>query len=94
MTSTEVFFHDEHVDAIVGGDGEHLPGGWYWWACFPGCLPDGDPIGPFTTRAEAEIDAKGDDDDLADLLNGAGWLMLSPEDRAALRKHDDGAIDA
>lgn len=23
---------------------------WYWWSCFPGCLPDSDPIGPFATE--------------------------------------------
>lgn len=27
--------------------------GWYWQACFPGCLPDGEPFGPFETEAEA-----------------------------------------
>ena len=27
--------------------------GWYYWACFPGCLPDSDPIGPFDTEEEA-----------------------------------------
>lgn len=32
--------------------------GWYWWSCFPGCLPDGDPIGPFDTQAEALADAQ------------------------------------
>lgn len=32
--------------------------GWYWWSCFPGCLPDGDPIGPFNTEAEALADAQ------------------------------------
>ena len=26
--------------------------GYYWWACFPGCLPDGDPMGPYATEAE------------------------------------------
>ena len=31
--------------------------GWYWWACFPGCLPDGDPSGPFETEQEAIKDA-------------------------------------
>lgn len=36
------------------------PEGWYWWSCQPGCLPDGDPSGPFATEAEA----------LADLLGG------------------------
>jgi len=27
--------------------------GFYWQACFPGCLPDGDPMGPFQTEVEA-----------------------------------------
>jgi hypothetical protein len=28
---------------------------WYWWACFPGCLPDtlDEPTGPFNTADEA-----------------------------------------
>jgi hypothetical protein len=32
--------------------------GWYWWSCFPGCLPFGEPIGPFSTEAEALADAR------------------------------------
>ena len=32
--------------------------GWYWWTCFPGCLPDSDPFGPFDTEAEALADAQ------------------------------------
>jgi hypothetical protein len=32
--------------------------GWYWWSCFPGCLPDGDPIGPFDSEREALADAQ------------------------------------
>ena len=32
--------------------------GWYWWACFPGCLPDGEPNGPFATEKEALADAQ------------------------------------
>ena len=31
--------------------------GWYWQACFPGCLPDGDPMGPFETESDAMSDA-------------------------------------
>lgn len=27
--------------------------GWYWWSCCPGCLPDGDPIGPFNSPTAA-----------------------------------------
>ncbi len=33
---------------------------WYWWSCFPGCLPDGEPNGPFATEAEAIADAQGE----------------------------------
>lgn len=33
--------------------------GWYWWACFPGCLPDSEPFGPFSTEKEAVEDAGG-----------------------------------
>lgn len=32
-------------------------GGWYWQACYPGCLPDGDPAGPFETEQDAIDDA-------------------------------------
>jgi hypothetical protein len=41
-------------------EGELLPEGYYWWSCFPGCLPDGDPIGPFETEEEALHDAQSD----------------------------------
>jgi hypothetical protein len=44
------------LDAIVSENG--LVGGWYWWSCFPGCLPDSDAIGPFDTKAEAIADAQ------------------------------------
>mgnify|MGYP001809887079 CR=1 FL=1 len=30
--------------------------GWYWWACFPGCIPDGDPVGPFANEVDAISD--------------------------------------
>lgn len=32
--------------------------GWYYWFCFPGCMPDSDPIGPFDTEEEALEDAR------------------------------------
>lgn len=32
--------------------------GWYWWSCFPGCLPDSSPMGPFDTEQEALEDAQ------------------------------------
>lgn len=32
--------------------------GWYWWPCFPGCMPDCDePFGPFKDEQSAIKDA-------------------------------------
>jgi len=28
------------------------PGFYFWW-CFPGCLPESSPFGPFETESEA-----------------------------------------
>ena len=50
--SCEVFYTCGSVD--VGGD---IEPGWYWDACYPGCLPDGDPAGPFETEALAMANA-------------------------------------
>jgi hypothetical protein len=33
-------------------------GGWFWWTCLPGCLPDGPASGPFNTRKLALEDAQ------------------------------------
>ena len=33
-------------------------GGWFYHFCFPGCLPDSDPIGPFETEQAALKDAQ------------------------------------
>jgi hypothetical protein len=37
---------------------EGIKGGWFWRSCFPGCLPDSSPMGPFDTYAEALKDAQ------------------------------------
>lgn len=34
--------------------------GWYYWYCFPGCLPESDPRGPYDTEQEA-LDACRED---------------------------------
>ena len=59
--SFEVFQGIEYHDPDLEVEDENLidPDGWYWWSCFPGCLPDGDPCGPFDTSAEAYHDARG-----------------------------------
>jgi hypothetical protein len=52
LPDVEIFYAD-------GPEGDFEPG-WYWWPCFPGCLPDGDPMGPFDSEEEALADARGD----------------------------------
>jgi hypothetical protein len=44
------------LDAIIKEEG--ITGGWFYWYCFPGCLPDSEALGPFATRAEALADAR------------------------------------
>jgi hypothetical protein len=47
---------DAMFDAMI--EEESIEGGWFWRACFPGCLPEGDPSGPFKTYREALKDAR------------------------------------
>jgi hypothetical protein len=58
LPDCEVFYHAGMDEDFQGYDGKPLPAGWYWWPCFPGCLPDGDPVGPFETEEEAIEDAR------------------------------------
>ena len=37
---------------------EDIRTGWFWWTCFPGCLPDSEPFGPFTSEQAAIDDAQ------------------------------------
>ena len=54
----EVFWADEGELEEWGDNDEPSPKGWYWWSCFPGCLPDGAPEGPFDSEEEALADAR------------------------------------
>jgi hypothetical protein len=54
------------LNAMVEENG--ITGGWFWWTCFPGCLPDSDAIGPFATRREALEDAQANCEPLEDNL--------------------------
>ena len=59
--SFEVFYRTAAAiaqDDWRDGDGDLMGEGWYWWACFPGCMPDGDACGPFATEREAYDDAQ------------------------------------
>ena len=61
LPNVETFY--AQMGEFTGEEGFPCPSGWYWQACFPGCLPDGDPIGPFDSEEEAIADAQGDDFD-------------------------------
>ena len=63
LPDVEVFYLDarearEMSAECFDGDDDLYHAGWYWWSCFPGCLPDGDPVGPFSTETEALEDAQ------------------------------------
>lgn len=45
---------------LLGKGSTSDPRGWFYWYCFPGCLPDGGPNGPFTSEAEAIAEARLD----------------------------------
>lgn len=47
------FAHDEHGEEVE----EQMAPGWYWVAEFPGCMPDGEPSGPFASSRDAMYDA-------------------------------------
>jgi len=49
---------EKMFDAMIEEEG--ITGGWFYWYCFPGCMPDSDAIGPFTSRDEALKAARDD----------------------------------
>lgn len=58
--SFEVFWHDGREwrgDASAWIETPDYAPGWYWRACSPGCLPDGEPSGPFASSRLALEDA-------------------------------------
>ncbi len=59
--SVEIFYALEgELDECLEHDGadidERTKAGWFFWACHPGCLPDGPPFGPFETRRDAWLE--------------------------------------
>ena len=38
---------------LICGEETEVKTGWWAWTCFPGCLPDSDPLGPFPRESEA-----------------------------------------
>ena len=51
LSQLEVNYNLENLDHA--DENTLTQAGWYWWSCFPGCTPDGDAIGPYSTEAEA-----------------------------------------
>jgi hypothetical protein len=49
---------EQMIDAMIAENG--IQGGYFYWYCFPGCMPDSDAIGPYTTHAEAVRAAQDD----------------------------------
>ena len=59
LPDVEVFYADEgELQSCDCCPDEPSQVGWYWWACFPGCLPDGEPNGPFESEEDALADAR------------------------------------
>jgi hypothetical protein len=46
--AVEVFYADDDLASEFAGSA-----GWYWWECYPGCLPLSDAFGPFPTSFRA-----------------------------------------
>lgn len=45
-------------DFPLDDEGNPPADGWYYWHCFPGCMPDSEPYGPFDSAELALADAK------------------------------------
>lgn len=74
--------------------------GWFYWYCLPGCLPEGDPIGPFASEAEALADAResggtDEDDDDGEVCDECGCLAegISRDHATSCSLHPDNVSD-
>jgi hypothetical protein len=47
-------------ECILDSDGDCCGSGWYYQFCFPGCMPESDPFGPYETY-EAALEACRDE---------------------------------
>ena len=69
LENVEVFHLTESVTLTEGVDQIEYKVGWYWWVCFPGCLPEGDGIvtasGPYLTEQAARLAAYSDQMELS-----------------------------
>lgn len=61
LPNIEVFFLKKATILVCDmrdEEGDPFEEGWYWQTGFPGCMPDGEPNGPFATQADALADAR------------------------------------
>ena len=49
-------------DAMIEENG--LTGGWFYCYCLPGCMPDSEAFGPYTSRDEALKAARDESEDI------------------------------
>ena len=54
--------------------------GWFYWYCFPGCLPDSEPSGPFATEAEALAEVESLNRDAAAIATAICHVLKATED--------------
>lgn len=59
LPDCEVFYANTGELHIDGMDDEPSEAGFYFWFCFPGCMPESEPYGPYPTE-QAAIDAARD----------------------------------
>lgn len=96
MNSFETFHHD--AENPFGGfnvatDEGIMPSGFYYWFCQPGCLPDGEPMGPYKTR-EAAINAAtgelyGDDERYRVIVGNIGEVESCNDRATASRVYNE-----
>jgi len=60
LPDIEIFYMDDELSLfmaeIEGDDPPEL--GFYYWFCFPGCLPTGEAVGPFMSEEIALSEAR------------------------------------
>lgn len=63
LPDCEVFYRTRAENkeyGVLDGDDKPMPSGWYYWYCFPGCMPESGPMGPYRTEQEALDSARED----------------------------------
>lgn len=54
VPNAEVFYANKgDLNSMDYDDEGDSPAGYYYWFCFPGCIPDGDAMGPYNSTHEA-----------------------------------------